>query len=280
MIAATLRAQTVSTGQDYLLDRATELERLTLQAQVWEPAATTMLREIGVEEGWRCVDLGCGPCGILRPLSSAAEPLGMVIGIDNDPMLLSAARAWASEQEMYNVWLLQDDAYNTDLPRDCFDFVHTRFLFAPCGRDQPLLREMIDLTRPGGVIAVQEPDSASWNCHPRRAGWDALKPAILRAFRAGGGDFDAGTRLFSMLRQAGLEHVQVRAQVLTLPHGHAYRRSPVQFATSLRSRILEGRLLSQRQLDAAIADCEAAADDPNTLFTTFTLMQAWGRKQA
>ena len=265
---------------DYPLDSRTEPDRLVLQAEVWEPAAREMIAQIGVESGWRGVDLGCGVRGILEPLADAVGAIGTVIGVDNDPLLLAAARAWANERSLDNVWLFRDDALRTDLPRGIYDLVHARFLFSPLGREEALLKEMIDLTRPGGVIAIQEPDSASWNCHPRRAGFDALKPAILRAFRAGGGDFDAGVRLFDMLRRAGLADVQVRAHVVALPPGNPYRRLPVQLAHSLRRRILEGELLTASQFSAAIADCEAAADDGATVFTTFTLMQAWGRKPA
>jgi SAM-dependent methyltransferase len=265
-------------SDDYLLDPRTELDRLALQAKVWEPAAEQMLTEIGVQNGWRALDLGCGVRGILEPLADAVGMIGTVIGVDRDPTLLAAARTWANERSLHNVWLFQDDLFGTDLPRGIYDLVHARFVFAPVGRDDALLREMIDLTRPGGVVAIQEPDSSSWNFHPRRAGFDALKPTILRAFRAGGGDCDAGVRLFSMLRHAGLEDVQVRAHVLTLPPGHPYRRLAVQLATSLRQRILDGGLLTEEQLDATLADCEAAADDQNTICTTFTLMQAWGRK--
>ena len=280
---ATLRQMTraaAAARHDSLLDPRIELDRLALQATVWEPAAEQMIGEIGVEPGWRCVDLGCGVRGILEPLADAVDSIGTVIGVDNDPLLLDAARAWAGARQLHNVWLFQDDAFRTDLPRGIYDLVHARFLFAPVGRDEALLKEMIDLTRPGGVVAIQEPDSASWNVHPRRAGFDALKPAILRAFRGGGGDFDAGTRIYDMLRRAGLEDVQVRAHVKALPPGHPYRRLPVQFANSLRRAILEGELLTASQFTAAIADCEAAAEDAATVATTFTLMQAWGRKPA
>jgi hypothetical protein len=137
---------------------------------------------------------------------------------------------------------------------------------------------MIDLARPGGNVALQEPDAAGWNFHPRRWGWERLKPAILSAFRAGGGDFDCGRRTFSLLRRAGLADVRARAHVLALEPGHPYRRLAVQFATSLRQRILDAHLMTERELDDAIADCDAAVNDPDTLCTTFTLIQAWGRK--
>jgi SAM-dependent methyltransferase len=215
----------------------------------------------------------------LKPLSRAAGMMGTVIGIDNDVTALAQGRKWASDEALHNVWLFEDDATATQLPRGCYDLVHARFLLAPTGHDEQLLKEMTALARPGGVVAIQEPDSSSWNCHPRRVGWaDALKPAIQRAFRAGGGDLDAGQRIYSMLAKAGLQDVQVRAHVIALPPGHPYRHLPVQFATSLRDRILAGGLLSERQLEAAVADCTAAANDAGTVWTTFTLMQAWGRK--
>ena len=50
-----------ATADAYLLSSgAAELERLRLQARVWEPEAEHLLDRIGVEPGWRCLDLGCG----------------------------------------------------------------------------------------------------------------------------------------------------------------------------------------------------------------------------
>ncbi len=81
-----------------------------------------------------------------------------------------------------------------------------------------------------------------------------------------------------MWRQVGLDEVQVRAAVMALPPGHPYRRLPIQFATSLRRRILEGRLLTEAELDAAMAACEEIATDVNTFIMTFIVTQIWGRK--
>ena len=55
-------------SENYLLAGGTaELERLQLQARVWEPDAEVMLDQIGLQAGWRCLDLGCGAMGILGP---------------------------------------------------------------------------------------------------------------------------------------------------------------------------------------------------------------------
>ncbi len=268
------------TTQSYLLDSATELERLRLQARVWEPEVEAMLDRIGVQRGWHCIDLGCGAMGILGPLSRRVGASGRVVGVDMDAKQLAAVRDYVHTNNLSNVEIQERDAYHTALPRESFDLTHVRFVFAPVGRDEDLLREMLALTIPGGVVAIQEPDATSWNCYPPNPAWGNLKSAILAAFKRGGGDFNVGQRTFAMLRNAGLQDVQVHAAVIALHDAHPYMRLPIQFAASLRKRILDGELMSEPELDEAIADCEKIARDPETFVVTFIVTQVWGRKPA
>ena len=256
---------------------AAELERLRLQARVWEPEAEALLDRIGVERGWRCIDLGCGARGILKSLSRRVGTAGQVIGIDLDRQQLDAAGDFVRQTELNNVEVMERDAYATGLPEASFDLVHVRFLFAPAGRHAQLLAEMRRLVRPGGVLAIQEPDSVAWNCVPSSPAWARLTTVIRAAFARGGGDFDAGQRTYGMLRRAGLQDVQLRAAVLAFADDHPYRRLPIQFATSLRERILDNHLIDRADLDDLIADCETVAADPDTYITTFIVTQVWGR---
>ncbi len=263
----------------YLLAGATgELERLRLQARVWEPEAEALFDLVDVRPGWACADLGCGGMGVLGPLSRRVGPGGRVVGVENDAKQLAAVREYIKESGLTNVEIAEQDAYRTDLPCGSFDLAHVRFVFAPVGRDEDLLREMLGLTRPGGVVVIQEPDASSWNCHPTRPAWERLKDSILAAFAAGGGDFNAGQRTFGMLRRAGLEDVRIRSAVVTMQAPHPYRRLPIQFATSLRSRILAAGILTEPALDQAMAECEQIAADPDTTVTSFIVTQVWGRK--
>jgi SAM-dependent methyltransferase len=267
--------------RDYLLsDAASELERLRLQARVWEPEAEAWLDLLGPMLGWRCLDLGCGAMGLLGPLARRVGSGGRVVGLDRDPLQLRGARDFVAGEELANVEILEADAYGCGavLPDGTFDLVHTRFLFAPVGRDAQLLDEMWRLTRPGGIIAIQEPDSAAWTCYPPSGPWEQLKAAILEAFRRGGGDFDAGRRTFGMLRDRGAAEVRIRAAVIALPPGHPYLRLSIQFATSLRSRILEMGIMDATVLDEAIAGCERTAADPGSAGLSFVVTQVWGRK--
>jgi hypothetical protein len=72
----------MTTEQDYLLAAGddVELERIRLQARVWEPETETWLDDVKIEPGWRCIDLGCGVMGILGPLARRVGASGRVVG--------------------------------------------------------------------------------------------------------------------------------------------------------------------------------------------------------
>jgi SAM-dependent methyltransferase len=263
----------------YLLAQApNEVERLSAWADTWEPAAERLFDHIPVQGGWRCVDLGCGPRGVLVPLGRRVGPTGRVVGVDASQDNLVAARESVTRAALTNVELIQADAFRTDLPRESFDLVHVRFMFAPLGRDGELLREMLDLARPGGVVVAQESCEAGYECYPPQAAWQRLKEVTIAAFAEGGGDYNAGRRTYGLLRQAGCQAVNGRAEVLALPAGHRYRHWPLESALALQRRILGSGLMTAGEFGTTLEACQRIADDPDIWMTSYMMTQVWGRK--
>ena len=81
-----------------------------------------------------------------------------------------------------------------------------------------------------------------------------------------------------MLRTAGARQISQRNAVLAATEHHPYKRLPLQFAGSLRKRILDGGLLSDEHLETCLADVAALANDPASVMTTFIVTQVAGRK--
>ena len=82
-----------------------------------------------------------------------------------------------------------------------------------------------------------------------------------------------------MLHKLGLHDLQARAAVVACSGG---RRQPFRHALlhqvqALRKPILQGDILTQPELDEAIADVRQALDDPGTLALSYTVTQVWGR---
>jgi SAM-dependent methyltransferase len=163
--------------------RAGEIERLHIQSAALAMDAAIMLELIGVREGWRCLDLGCGPEGITTLLADRVGAAGKVVGLDVDGVFLEHARERARVRGQDNTQFVAGNVYGTDLPAGSFDLVHSRFVASTAGGADRLLQEAVRLTRPGGVVAFQEPDMATLNCYPAHPAWQSLRGALRRSFR-------------------------------------------------------------------------------------------------
>lgn len=263
---------------DYLMaGQQAELERLQLQSRVWEPAGRSLLAQIPVGAGQRALDVGCGAMGWLRILDEWVGRSGEVVGTDINLELLAAAGAFAAAEALTTVELLEDDLFASALPAASFDLVHARFQLAPIGRVSAQLASFRRLVRPGGWLVLEEPDAASWHLNPPAPATERLIALILGAFRAGGGDFDAGRSLRDHLAGMGVEPA-LDAHVLVLRPGHPYLRLPLQFAASLTPRIEP--ILGHDGLASLRADVEAEIAEAARWGTTFTLIQCYGRVPA
>lgn len=162
--------------------------------------------------------------------------------------------------------------FDSHLSAGSFDLVHARFQLAPLGRFDEQLSALTRLVAPGGLLVLEDPDPVSWTFTPEAPRTAVLIRLILQAFKAAGGDFDAGRTTFDRLRARGLRPA-VRADIVTLEPGHPYLRLPVQFATSLRPRLHE--MVDPDDLDGLLTDVETEIADPLRHGLTFTLIQTW-----
>src|SRR5262245_29268510 len=91
--------------------REGEIVRLLTQGNAMAPDALAMLERIGPMQGWRCLDIGCGPRGITDLMSSQVGPSGRVVGLDRNAGFLEFARKHAGA----NTEFRQGDAYASEL---------------------------------------------------------------------------------------------------------------------------------------------------------------------
>jgi SAM-dependent methyltransferase len=260
--------------------RAGEIERLRVQAAAMEFDAGVMLDRIGVGPGWRCLDLGCGPGGILHLLSPRVGASGRVVGLDADPVLLAAARAWLEALGLGDVDLVEGDAYRSGLTPGAFDLVHVRYLAGTAGQPLDLLREAIRLARPGGVVAFEEPDTDTLGCNPPHPAWDRLKAALQDGFAGVGADTRLGKRLYRLFREAGLQDVRYRPFLVGVTCREPMADYLPATIESIRSTLVERGVIGEAELDAALAACRRHLADPDTVSTSFLTAQVWGRKPA
>jgi ubiquinone/menaquinone biosynthesis C-methylase UbiE len=262
----------------YLLgDGADELAHLVAQAEVYAEEAGQLLDLIGIGPGATVADIGCGVLGILHLLCKRVGSAGRVVGVDREPRMIEAARQVTAGRGLM-VELAEQDAAGLSLPSGSFDLVHERTVLLNVADPQQVVAEMVRVTRPGGVVAVQEPDSASWLCHPPHPAFGTLRHELLAAYRAAGKNFDQGRTVARRLTQAGLSGVRVRATARVTRPGEYYHTFLLALTGLVRDQIIAAGRIPASEFDRLSAELHEHLQQPDTVTSQPNMWQAWGTK--
>jgi ubiquinone/menaquinone biosynthesis C-methylase UbiE len=263
--------------QSFAEDVKAEAERLTEQALCWEPDAEILFDKIGIQPGWKCIDLGCGPLGVLGPLSQRVGNGGKVVGLDINPFYIQEAGRFKNRNNYFNIDLAVGDIYDVPFKPRSFDLTHVRFVFSQKGCYKNLLNRMIDQTQPGGLVISQESDWTTWNCYPPQPAWNKMRKSLCDLFEFMGGDINAGLRTYQMFREAKLSDIQIRTAALAMPVGHIYRSGLLWFAKAMREEIIAAHLLAEDEFETLLNECNAIVQNPDVIIFSYTVCQVWGR---
>lgn len=265
-----------ASGRYLLGDSPAEIRHLVEQAEIYAPEAIGLFDLIGVAAGARAIDMGCGVLGVLHLLAERVGAQGRVVGLDREARMVEFGQNLA-EQRGLAVEFIQADATASGLPDSSFDLVHARTLLLNVQNPQDIVAEMVRIAKPGGVVAVQEPDAGAWNCDPPHPAFDIFRAAVLNAYRRTGKDFSIGRRTARMLRDAGLEDVRVRATARVTHSGEYYQTFLLTIAGLVGDVIVQAGELTTDEFDAYTSALRAHLEAPHTITCQPIMWQAWGR---
>ncbi len=262
----------------YLLGyRRAEQERLERQALELAHDSNWLFDQIGIQQGSKVVEIGCGPRGCLDLLSERVGTNGRVTGVERSNEQVERARKYVADSLLTNVDVLCVDARETGLPGGSFDLAIARLVLVNVPKPESIVKEMVRLVRPGGIVALHEADATTQRYDPPLPA-QALLLQLLNTY-AEMNDIDRtiGVKIPRMLREAGLVDVSVNPVVHIYPPGHGRRMLLLEFVENARSRILEKNLIGKIELDELTAALKKHLEDPETLALSSVFIQAWGR---
>lgn len=254
-----------------------ERDRLLAQAASLAPEAEALLDAIGASEGWRAVDVGSGPLGILDALSVRVGRTGEAVGVEEVERFAEMGRQIAASRGLANVRLVHADARTSGLPPASFDLVHERLVLIGPDREA-ITRSMVELARPGGWIAAQEIDVTTSFCEPALPACERLLEVFVAFVRASGADPSSGRRLGALLGRAGVADIATRIHARLEAPGSPRRAQLPSLVASARDGIVRSGLLDEGELDGLLAESRAHHADPATVVFGGLLFQTWGRK--
>jgi SAM-dependent methyltransferase len=220
---------------EYMLRQAgaeqSERSRLKLLEQACDPYTAGQFDAIGVGEGWRCLDVGAGGGSATRLLAERVGELGSVLSVDLDTRLLEPL---ASDR----VEVRRHDLLADPLPEASFDLVHARNLLMHLPGRQHALRRLLAAVRPGGWLAVLEPDFNVVTFSPSSAVSERAWSAFCDAAVEGGWDPGYGARLPADVNALEMAELHVDVVVSDSPGGGLRARLFADTLERFRDRML------------------------------------------
>lgn len=179
-----------------------EWERVGLIEEMCDGITTRHLGALGIESGWRCVDVGAGRGSVARWLAERVGPSGQVVAADLNPRLLRRAHFPP------NVEVREHNIVTQDLEAARYDLVHCRALLMNLPQPELALEHMAAAVRPGGWLCIEEGDFSSFGAadaeYPGGAAFNRTSHACFDALHTAGSlDTTFGRRTLALIEGLG-----------------------------------------------------------------------------
>jgi len=190
-----------------------ELERLSRQAQAFEPFTRQLFQQAGFTTGMRVFDVGCGSGDVALLAADLVGLGGEVIGTDRAAAAVKRATVRAQARGGGNVKFLEGDPTELRFDRP-FDAIVGRLVLMYYPNPVNTVRKLAGHLRDGGLIVFQEFDFANCRSLPlaptfeRHVGW------IRQTLSATGARTQLGLELYSVFLAAGLPGPSMRMDAL------------------------------------------------------------------
>ncbi len=264
-----------SAWADTMAPNETERQRLRVLSDIYDPDTIRHLEDLGVGEGWRCLEVGAGEGSIARWLSARVGS-GSVVATDLDTRFVDFPAP-------SNVEVVRHDVTVDPCPGEPFDLIHARFLLCHLGGRQQVLERMTTWLKPGGWMLVEDPFLVS------ELGGDPL----VGKFYGGvvqlltdrvGSDYRWALTLPEPLRAAGLVRTGGAAHIPSDAPAGADRATAAQATVAMRKLTFEqmraGLVGAALITEAEAERLDVHLADPDLVLYCGGSVSGWGQRSA
>jgi ubiquinone/menaquinone biosynthesis C-methylase UbiE len=114
-----------------------------------------VLKDAGIQPGFRVLDFGCGPGGYLLPLARLIGKSGRIYALDLNPQAIRAVEAIAAGKNLNNIETITSDGA-TGLPDGSLDIVLLYDVFHHLKNPDDILKELHRVLKPEGFLSMND----------------------------------------------------------------------------------------------------------------------------
>ncbi|ORY71961.1 S-adenosyl-L-methionine-dependent methyltransferase [Pseudomassariella vexata] len=156
------------------------------------------------------LDVGAGS-GTISITLARAIPDGHVTATDVKTDILLRAQAISEQECVKNIEFLEADVFKLPFADGTFDITHCHQVLCHLKDPWDALREMLRVTKPGGLVAAREGDVQTECVWPETPGLVKFHDFIAKFIPLSGGSAMAGRQLLGWALKAGAQRNKVTA---------------------------------------------------------------------
>jgi SAM-dependent methyltransferase len=266
---------------DYVLGHSDEEhERLRRQSQVLEPATRRIFQSIGLQPGWSCLDVGCGPGESMRLMGEFVGPSGSVTGLDRDSTTGCKAVEHLQRTGTSRYHFVEANIESVDHIADTlFDLTFARLALLFVRDPVAALRKMYGWTKPGGYIVIQDYHVRTINLHPKLEACSKLLQVIIETCERSGQDMEFAFKLPAYFVEAGIGVPDGTDIHLPLTSFEPFMAMFQAVCRSLLPKAIALGVTTQAQMQSVFRDLQRAESDGRYYSALWPLMiGVWKRK--
>ena len=245
-----------------------EYYRLRLLEEAFDKKTKRILRDAGLKEGRKCLEIGPGAGSILEWMAGIVGDAGVVVGLDKNIKYIEQANHTPIR---IVEGIIQDFKYD-----EPFDLIHARYVFIHNTDAANIILKTTELLKPGGILVVEEPDFtvARWIDDRYKKGASRVNQAICKMFQDKGLNPGYGSQLGLDLASSGLNIDNIDSEMHL-----AFGDSGVARVMSASKEALKEKYIATGECsEDDIATYVKGANDPRSLATYYATISIVGIK--
>jgi SAM-dependent methyltransferase len=239
-----------------------ELARLDRQASVMVDKEVALLKTLGLADGQRVLDVGCGAGGLALAMARHL-PAATVLGVDPNPVMTKRAEAARAASGAGNCRFQIGNALALPLHDQSQDFVVSRLVLQHLSAPEEAVAEMHRVLVPGGRVVLVDADDGGVVVHPEPRGYARMMTTVQAIKLDMGANRKVGRELPALLHAAGFDRTGLK--ILPVTSQDVPLSSLLSLAFDFRERLLKEAGAWDEDMAACFQSLNALPDDPDAL---------------
>ncbi len=227
-------------------------KRLEILARTIGMETRKFIKTVGISQGIKCLDLGCGGGDVSFLLSQFIGKNGKVVGYDIDNRKIELAKKSLHNSDIHNVSFEVKDAYDLDEERE-YDLVYSRFLLSHLKEPPKVLEKIKTSIKKGGKILIEDTDFSGHFSYPYSKGFSLYISLYQELLNKRGANANLGQKLFTLLNQAGFKNIEFCISQPAHTKGEGKLMAEITFEGITKS-LLEENIISKRDSDEILKE--------------------------